>query len=277
MSAAAAGMVVMDVEGMTKVAGALEGLAGKLGIPIKWLAIDQMRLLLADVIRHLPPKTKKQGESAVGWDISRVIQPMTQMEMANVREFGKDSPILPGGIIFTSKSGAVYLKAQKLYEPYASDARMDEHHRRQRGKNGRVSTAGLYTHNIGRWKVVDTLHVHASVYAEYVRLVKSRVGKLKAAFVPAFDAARAVVGGGDSVPPWVRRQATKNGAWNFSSMSDRGDGQITATNRQPYAAAKAASFLPKLLLKRGKDVDRAFRAEKRAQQILDQFNRGAAA
>lgn len=274
MSTATASTITMDVEGVTKVGNAMQALAGKLGIPIKWLAVDQLRLLLADVIKFLPPSTRKAGEATLGYDISRVVQPMTPEEVSNVREFGPNNHTLPGGRIFTSKSGAVYLVERDMYEPHASEARIAAHHRSFRLANGRVSSAGSRTRNIGRWKAVDTLHVSKSAYDAYRRKAAQSVGKLKAGFLPGYEAARALVGGRDAVAAWVRKVAVRMGAVNLASMNERGDGQVSATNSVPYAANKAAGFLPTLMLKRGLDIDRAWRSDKRAQQILDQFNAG---
>jgi hypothetical protein len=271
---AAAGMITMDVEGLTRTAAALDSLAAKLGIPIKWLAVDQLRLLLADVIKFLPPKTRKAGESAAGYDISRVVQPMTPAEVSNVREFGKNNHTLPGGRIFTAKSGAVWLVEKAFYEPQADDARIAAHHRSFRDAEGRVSRAGTRDRTIGRWKAIDTLHVGKAAYDRYRNSVKKHVGQLKAGFIPGYDAARAYTGGRDAVAAWVRKVAARIGSVNLSSMDDRGNGEVSATNRVPYGGRKVRSFLPSLMAKRGLDIDRAFRSEKRAQQILDQFNAG---
>lgn len=271
---AAAGMITMDVEGLTRTSNSMLQLADKLGLPVKWLAIDQLRLLLADVIKFLPPKTRKAGESTLGYDISRVVQPITPEEESLVREFGPKNNILPGGRIFTSKTGAVYLVEREFWEPHASDARIAAHHQSFRTANGRVSSAGTRTRDIGRWKVVDTLHVSKGAYDAYRAKAMTKVGQLKAAFLPAYDAARAVVGGRDAVAAWVRKVAKRMGSFDLSGMTDKGNGQITATNSVPYAAGKVRSFLPSLMAKRGLDIDRAFRSDKRAQQILDQFNAG---
>jgi hypothetical protein len=95
--------------------------------------------------------------------------------------------------------------------------------------------------------------------------------------VGALEAAAAYTGGRATVPAWVRKVVARNGTHNFSGMSDKGDGKVTATNLAPYAGKKATTFLPSLFAKRALDIGRAWKSENRAQQIIDQFNKGQAA
>jgi hypothetical protein len=269
--------IALDPMSEAAVVASLDHVAVKIGVPIKYLCVDQMRLLLNDLVKFLPPVSKKAGDSAVGYDISRIIQPMTDNEIDFVRTMNPKAAQLQGARIFTAKSGAVYLIDQAYYEPNASDSRIHDFHQSQRISSGRVTSAGSRTRDIGRWKAVDTLHVRESTYRSYVASVKKRVGTLKAGFAGALRAAAAFTGGRAIIPSWVKKAESANSGYHdFSGMDDRGNGAVRAVNLAPYAARKASSFLPSLMAKRALDVARAWRSEKRAQQIVDQFNRGQA-
>ena len=143
--------ITFDIEGRAQVVNAMERTADKLGIPIKWLAIDQLRLLLIDLIKFLPPASKKQGESAVGYDISRVIQPMTATEISAVRELNPVGAVLAGGRIVTAKSGAVWLVSPEDWAPHAGEDEVRERHQGHRNSRGRVpESAGRVGMQIGR-------------------------------------------------------------------------------------------------------------------------------
>jgi len=156
---------------------------------------DLMALILRDAMRRTPPfgfgsSAYQVGRKAVADDVSRVFVGMNAGEMV-------DWEIINGpgagnvGVRIVDPGGpfgrdVVYGVEQHLYRPHADNGTMEAHHNRYRDARGRVSKAGAWTYNVGRWKFVNRMHVPMSALMRYMGYKASHVGRAKAGWWGAF-------------------------------------------------------------------------------------------
>lgn len=162
------------------------------------------RSFLTRAMRFTPPKTKRQGENAVGADLfsGRVIGVTGKKARGIFMLYDRGQPRGDKVYLFTDKHGQTYGVDRNLYRPSATMQEMEAHHLKYRGKNGRTTTAGSYSRDIGRWRFVDRMVVNKQSLQQYMKLVKARVGLMKAAWTPAAAAV------GLPVRAWVARHGT---------------------------------------------------------------------
>lgn len=90
------------------------------------------------------------------------------------KRFGSDPIAGDFHRLWVTKDGRVYGTQMHYYRPDASIQEMAAHHR-QYFKNGRMSSAGSYTRDIGRWKWIDQMIVSKAAWDAYYNEVKARV------------------------------------------------------------------------------------------------------
>lgn len=128
--------------------------------------------------------------------------------------------------LFATKDGKVYGCDTRFFCPNASVDEMFDYHQSKRTKNGKVSTAGGRTRDIGRWKFIDQMIVSASAWKRYLKFILARVGMLAG----GFNAAAKQLG--VPLPAWIKRHGTNRGS--VSVKRSFGHFTITISNRVKY-------------------------------------------
>lgn len=152
--------------------------------------------------------------------------------------------ISPTGMVRTwaTKDGRVYGTESDLYRPNASMAEMESHHRRY-FKNGRMTKAGHFTRDIGRWKFIDKMVVGKTAAAAYLRRVLQRVGWSKAGWITAalHVGGRVPAGGRLRVPMWVLRHARKAPGRGVDHTAHRVHPYILLMSRVPWVTEQVTA------------------------------------
>jgi len=248
-----------------------------MGVSMRFMGLDGMRVILNTIMKGTPPKTLSQGRKRVAKDIGKVIVAMDerfQAQWALAIEHGVVSSDVPAQV-FKTKRGAVYGVDKNLYRPNASISEMDRHHQKYRRKDGRVTEArggsesGRNTLNIGRWKFVNKMHVKKSAFRKYVRSVQKRVGKGKSGWAPALLYFGKQTGGRAVVPKYVRRHGMQNGRFRDTITKD-GNGFASATNLVHYATAISRRLIPYARSRTEAYLHKA--TKKQAEKIAERFN-----
>lgn len=79
--------------------------------------------------------------------------------------------------LFTKRDGTVYGTEETMFKPFASIGEMYDHHHRYY-KNGRMSSAGGKTRDVGRWKFIDRMVVSREAFERYFEYVCEKIGIL---------------------------------------------------------------------------------------------------
>lgn len=146
---------------------------------------------------------REQGEAAIVRDLmggrrrAGIFAPMDPAMLARFESVASKRE--PEAIrLFVTKRGDVYGVDRALYRPNASVQEMRDHHL-QYFRNGRMSSAGGRTRDVGRWKFIDKMVVAVQAMQAYVASVFGRVGKLASGWIPLADAL------GATIPAWIKR------------------------------------------------------------------------
>jgi len=258
------------------------------GLTVQWLVWDNMRLAMLDAIKYTAPWAKGQkpgtgkaqratGESAIVYDLAGKAKSQPGLRVGlfgkitgdmDVYMEGNWSEDLPNHNLVKLKSGAVYLIDKNFYMPTASLAQMQAIHYANRGKNGRVSTAGQSDLKIGRWKAKNKYFVPEATRTAYIKSVKKRVGSLKASWIPALAHYATKVGGNQKVAAWVKRQA-QSGTFS-DAVSPNGTGAAVGTSTAHHANGIRRDTIKFIEAQRNKFMQRV--SKSRMEQIARQFN-----
>ena len=152
------------------------------------IAEDQHRLYLRDLQRRtpearagggLPGSLKKVSSSKykdpIERDLRRIFVPVRDVVALRVMKYeilaaSKGRNEWTTGV---SSQGSAF----ELFEPDASMIQMEMHHKSQRSKvTGRVTRAGSWTRDIGRWKFANKMHVPKRTFNRYLRETKKKAG-----------------------------------------------------------------------------------------------------
>ena len=121
--------------------------------------------------------------------------------------------------LFVKKDGTVYGTDKSLFRPDASVGDMAAFHR---GKfvNGKMSSAGSRTRDIGRWKFIEKMFVSGGTLDEFMKAQFARVGIAKSGWASCANQLRRVVSGSMTrgIPGWVTRHL---GDYSFGRVEDR--------------------------------------------------------
>lgn len=263
----------------------LERTHGAIGITTQWLTWDTARLAANDAIKYSAPWAAGKpgtgsaqlasGKSAIAYDLLGSKGGATRRaKRLGVFDFLPDNIkrtfIQDGVVVNVTSSGRIYAKDETLYRPNASLAEMKAHHLRYRGKNGRTTTAGAKTRNIGRWKSTAKMMVPREKMDQYLRYVQSKVGELKASWLPAARYFAQKVGGKVGASAWIVKQGKQLGTY-IDSVNATGNGYASLTNLAPHNEAIRPDMVKFIESQRNKFIMRV--TPKRMQQIADQFNR----
>ncbi len=269
---AADGMMTLDVENISKVENGLEKFSEMFGVPIRYLAMDQLRLAVQDLVKFTPPKNEKEGKNRIGKELWAVFMEVDSPDILAEWEAVANGQSFPARV-FKLKTGAVFAVESTLIEH--SGAGMHDHHQQYRSKaSGRTTSAGTRTRDIGRWRFVNKMAVTRSAMGAYRKRVQSRVGFLKAGWLPAVRALESATGQGITVPGFVKKVWQQRGRVSLDSMTTRGDGFVSATNAVEWGGPMITRFAVKTMRKRAHDINRGIFRDGRARQIVERYNAG---
>jgi hypothetical protein len=228
------------------------------GLTTQWLVWDNMRLAMQDAIKFTAPwadgkpgtgsAQKMGGESAINNDIERIFA--TDDSKKYILFINKGNSNRYGREIST---GRVFQISQQLFYP-----EIEPLHLRLRTRRGRVNPQRRQA-----WVAADSLQ-------KYIKSVQSRVGSLKASWVPALEHFAAKTGGAMRVPAWIARQR-REGTFQ-DGVNQSGNGKVVATSFAHHAQGIRRDMI--MGIQRMRNNFMRNMGEKRMQQIADIFNKG---
>lgn len=251
-----------------KVLAGMREFARRTGQELRAVYRDQMRMSSNSLVRTFPVPTRYAGRQAILDDLNNVfVEAPSTFLLESWEAIGQ-----PPARAFKAKGGGVLGVDEAHYNPSGDAAMMAMHHQRYRLKStGRVTKAGAFTRDIGRWKFINRQIVPPGAIRRYARGVYKRVGMLKSGWM--FPTGAGLV---TKAPSWVRsaRDAVGTRAAFVDRMTPSANGFLQLTNQVPYA--KRQIGLVKIELRRRlSDLKRY--AGKRLQREISRFNSGRAA
>lgn len=259
-----------------------DSLRKQMGLTLRDVMYDQARLLGQHAIKVVAPgpeggtaEQKRRGHAAVAGDIARIIVPIDG-GLGSVEELEdlKNAGLLSDSArFFKTKRRAVYGVDRDLVKISPSMKEMERHHDKYRSKRtGRVTRAGTYTKDIGRWKFVDKMHVKASAAKRFIKHKQKKVGQLKAGFIPATEHFAMLAGvAPKAIPVWVKKQAKRMGSQVNAVNNRTGEGFLELINSVPYASSSISqntiNFLERV---RQRDLEK--HAIKRIRKVAKEHN-----
>jgi hypothetical protein len=215
----------------------VEKLAKLTGRGLRDVMREMVSIMSGQLARRFPPKSKAQGTNAIKNDLNRIF-------VTDEKILAEWDVAIGAGVaradesvrIFRAQSGAVFGIEKALYRPNAGLSEMNQHHLKYRRETtGRVTRAGSYTKDIGRWKFVDKMYVTQASLKSYIKFVASQVGSLKSGWSVATTRFK----GAKKLPPWILAHGNDNGRVT-DAMKENGNGHILFTNEMPYASRWAS-------------------------------------
>jgi len=206
------------------------------------------RLLCVELARRTQPfgddnKARETGEKAITGDLIG--------RKRRVGIFGAIGPAMTeaGGYswyktgdnvrLFVGKDGFAYGTEKTMFRPDASGSEMRAFHKKN-FVNGKASSAGSYTRNIGRWKFLDKMFVSKETLDDYIKSTIKKVGIAKAGWANCALQLKKINKGKltADIPPWVIRHTAdfKNGKTE-DLTSDPKNPRVIMTNTTPWASS----------------------------------------
>jgi len=132
--------------------------------------------------------------------------------------------------------GKPYTTDELYYRPNASLEDMRAFHRKS-FVNGKVSSAGSRTVDVGRWKFVEKMYVNKATLGDYLEKVQKKVGLAKSGWARCAEQLPKVISGSMTrgIPSWVTRHDKSNGSVQDNS-TDLTNPSIVLKNTTPYAS-----------------------------------------
>lgn len=238
--------------------------AAETGQTLKAVFVDQMRLASNSLAKNFPAKSQGIQRKAVLGDLGNIfIEIDDPLFLENWAGIGERAPAR----VFKTKSGAVFGVEQAQYNPSGDMSAMDAQHRKYRTKGGRVTKAGSFTRDIGRWKFVNRMVVGKGAVERYARkYLYPRAGAMKSGWLlPSVAPVRS------KAPSWVLK--ARHAVGEQSEYTDQMDlfasGFLKLNNMITYAA-RQMGLVRIELQKRQRDLKSY--AGKRLQQRIAKFN-----
>ena len=286
--------VPMEIEfDQVAIQRAIDGIqaTGKaIGLTVQWMVWDTSRLAANDAIKYTAPwaggqkpgngkAQKDAGEKAIGrellgkGDFRGLFGAID--EMPYHADKGNWSRQAPGYALLRNKAGAVWLVDQDHFRPNAGEAELREFHLAHRTKGGHVvrsQNRGSWSRTIGRWKASDKMYARKAAVNNYVKSVQSRVGSLKASWLPAANYFAGLTGGKVSAPAWVTRHAGE-GAF-INAIQQSGDGFAGLISKAHHSAGIRQDMIPFIVKRRDADLNKWL--PKRMEKVAARFEAGQA-
>jgi hypothetical protein len=233
----------------------VNALAKQYGVEVKTVMLRQVSIVGGQLIKAFPPLKAegkpgglKTGKAAIENDVRGgrslgTIRKSAGVVQTDANIIAQWDASIQAGVsgkvaearVFRSRSGAIYGVDRALYKPNASPSEIAAHVEKYRSKKtGRVTTAGSFTRDIGRWKFVDKLYVNEKNLQKFLTLRSKRVGNLAAGWLPTLNIYRGP-GAGKKAAAFVSRHAPGNGSVVDKMRSD-GSGEILFSNNVKYAS-----------------------------------------
>lgn len=193
---------------------------------------NEMRLLVQRCIEFTPPQTGagkgraalQMGQQAIVKDVDNIVKGADGGYLERLAEtFGKTHVRQQ----IRRKDGSVFLTDLDIIG--LSEQELHTFHQSKRSKTtGRVSTAGQYTRDVGRWVAHDVMTVPRELLTAYLKKQFKHVGKAKSGWNHA--ARMFAVKSAGSWPSWVKRHPGKGGAKD--TLKGNLDGFLEAANTE---------------------------------------------
>jgi hypothetical protein len=206
------------------------------------------RLLCVELARRTQPfgdnnKARETGEKAITGDLigrKRRVGIFGAIGAAMSEEGGYSWYKTGDNVrLFVGKDGFAYGTEKMMFRPDASTSEMRAFHKKN-FVNGKMSSAGSKTRNIGRWKFLDKMFVSKETLDEYIQKAIKKVGIAKAGWANCALQLKKVNKGKltASIPPWVIRHTAdfKNGTTQ-DLTSDIKNPRVVMTNTTPWASS----------------------------------------
>jgi len=249
----------LDRTGLMKTISGLAAMGKSTGLTARFLCWDVMRAWCLDMVKRTAPwagegtlgtyaAQKKAGFGAVQKDIDRAF---ARNEKRTVAAWERDGT----RFVKIKESGVVFSVPGELWEPD-----IEQRHKRLRTAKGRVPRQQRQA-----W-------VDPQKLKEYTKAVQSRVGALKAGWIPSlYHYASLSRGSTGRLPQWILGQGKKMGGYS-GNMSDNGNGSISAENTAPHSKAIRRDTVEYSRKLQQKNLERFGKV--RIQRLCDQFNGG---
>lgn len=163
------------------------------------------------------------GEAAIRRDLKRIFTALDDNIVS--KALSMDNVVSDNVRLWVAKNGDVYGVERRLWRPHASIEAMYDHHRRY-FKNGRMTQAGTFTRDIGRWKFIDKMVVPKSRFLEYQKYVFEKIGILAGGWAAAATALKV------RVPKIAKRHASGS----FLPIEGPDSLRLRLTNTNTYAS-----------------------------------------
>jgi hypothetical protein len=190
---------------------------------------------------------KKVGERRVEKDIRKVIYGVSAQAAAPSRDHTRNPVVYqsqnyrptqdwgvlqkcqgkPAVRIFATQGGDVFGVDLERFKAEATFDDMRQTHWSQRGKRGRVTTAGQRDRVVGRWVWMDVLVTKEELVKKYIAMAQKGVGQAKGGWVDGFI----LLGG--KCPTWISRHRKAGKGINASTP---GHFSFTFLNNSKWAS-----------------------------------------
>lgn len=119
------------------------------------------------------------GRNKIRHDLLQIIYPLPDDVINKALSF--DQGLGDNVRLWVNKAGKVYGVERALFRPDATIEMIYDHHQRY-FKRGRMTQAGTFTRDIGRWKFVDRFVIRESTWRQYLDYVWEKMGTLAGAW-----------------------------------------------------------------------------------------------
>jgi hypothetical protein len=206
------------------------------------------RLLCVELARRTQPfgmsdSSKKAGEKA----ITRDLRGKSGGSKARAGLFSPISAVMDDAVfykkstnvrLFVSKDGTVYGTDRSHFLPDATESTLRSFHKKN-FVNGRMSSAGGRTKNIGRWKFVDRLFVDAATLNNYLDATLKKVGIAKSGWASCASQLKKINKGRLTAgfPKWVLRHLKDFRSGEVQdNTANKNNPTVLLTNKVPWAS-----------------------------------------
>jgi len=188
---------------------------------LRKLTEQRFKLAIRDCMRWTAPYprgaggstshgAKKAGEAAIESDLKKVFVPMHSREMLESLAEAHGTKTKSGGVSRRKTRAAARKIPGVIFDWQGNDARIAGQHKSYRGSRGHVRNRRGGDVKIGNFTLHWKMYIPQAAYRRYLRKVQSRVGRLKAGWLAAFQK----VGG--KAPAWITRHGTMGGSASIS-------------------------------------------------------------
>ena len=224
---------------------ALAKLDPALGVTVRDIANDQMRLWLLSLVKLTPPSKalfgggmpsglKGKGDIAIG---KRAVSGDLMDLFHGVMASTKSKDIGDGMVKITTSDDAVWTTRVVNWSRDASESELERYHKSKRNRRNHVVRLGVRkSRNVTGLTDVNRKHVKRVVLNRYIKNVQKRVGTLKAGWIPALTHYANLAKKPFTPPAWARKLQLRG--THGGRISDRGTGMIESTNTIPYMSEK---------------------------------------